>query len=80
MVDLKNHLFETLEALKDDEKPMDLKRAAAINVTARNLIEMAKVEVSYIKATGADVAPGMMIEPREVPARPRLEAAAGGRR
>lgn len=33
--DLRNHLFETLEALKDDEKPMPLDRALAIAEVAK---------------------------------------------
>lgn len=51
--DLRNHLFETLEALKDDEKPMDLARAKAIADVAKVLVESAKVEVDFLKATGA---------------------------
>lgn len=50
--DLRNHLFETLEALKDDEKPMDLKRAQAIADVARVIVESAKVEVNFLKVTG----------------------------
>lgn len=30
MVDLRNHLFATLEALQDEDKPMELDRAKAI--------------------------------------------------
>lgn len=51
--DLRNHLFETLEALKDDEKPMELARARAIAEVAKVLVESAKVEVSFLKTTGA---------------------------
>ena len=35
MTDLRNHLFETLKALKDDEKPMDLERARVISDLAQ---------------------------------------------
>jgi hypothetical protein len=41
--DLRNHLFETLEALKDDEKPMDLDRARAVAEVAKVIVESAKV-------------------------------------
>jgi hypothetical protein len=51
--DLRNHLFETLEALKDDEKPMDLDRARAIADVAKVLVDSAKVEVAFLKVTGA---------------------------
>jgi hypothetical protein len=52
MDDLRNHLFETLEALKDDEKPMDLDRARTVADVARVLIDSAKVEVEFLKVTG----------------------------
>lgn len=51
--DLRNHLFETLEALKDEEKPMDLARARTIADVARTIIESAKVEVEFLQVTGA---------------------------
>jgi hypothetical protein len=51
--DLRNHLFETLEALTDDEKPMDLDRARAVAEVAKVIVESAKVEVSFLKVTGA---------------------------
>lgn len=51
--DLRNHLFETLEALKDDDKPMELDRARAIADVAKVLVESAKVEVAFLKVTGA---------------------------
>ena len=52
MDDLRNHLFETLEALKDEDKPMDIDRAKAISNIAGRLIETAKVEVDYLEVTG----------------------------
>jgi hypothetical protein len=51
--DLRNHLFETLEALKDDEKPMELERARTIAEVAKQIVESAKVEVAFLKVTGA---------------------------
>lgn len=47
--DLRNHLFEVLEALKDKEEPMDLDRARAIADVARVVIDSAKVEVEFAK-------------------------------
>jgi hypothetical protein len=55
MQDLRNHLFETLEALKDTEKPMEVERALAISQVAQVLVESAKVEVQFLKATDAVV-------------------------
>lgn len=50
--DLRNHLFETLEMLKDPEKPMDLNRARAISEVAQTIINSAKVEVELARALG----------------------------
>jgi len=51
--DLRNHLFETLEALKDPEKPMDLERARAVAEVSKVIVDSAKVEVDFLKVTGA---------------------------
>lgn len=51
--DLRNHLFATLEALTDEEKPMDIGRARAVAEVARTIIDSAKVEVEFLKVTGA---------------------------
>jgi len=53
MTDLRNHLFETLESLKDAEKPMELDRALAVAKVTDRIIETAKVEVEFVKVTGA---------------------------
>lgn len=50
--DLRNHLFETLEMLKDPDKPMDLNRAKAISDVAQTIINSAKVEVDLARALG----------------------------
>lgn len=72
--DLRNHLFETLEALKDDEKPMEIARAQAIADVAKVIVESAKVEVAFLKTTGAlrstDFLPTEAVEPKK----PRLIA------
>ncbi len=51
--DLRNHLFETLESLKDKEAPMELERAETIAKVAQVIINSAKVEVDFLKHTGA---------------------------
>lgn len=47
--DLRNHLFETLEALKDEEHPMDVERARAIADVGRVIVDSAKVEVQFLE-------------------------------
>jgi hypothetical protein len=50
ITDLRDHLFETLEALKDPDKPMDLERARVISAVAQTIINTAKVEVDLVRA------------------------------
>lgn len=51
--DLRNHLFATLEALQDKDDPMDIDRARAVSDVSGRVIESAKVEVDFLKTTGA---------------------------
>lgn len=67
--DLRNHLFETLEALKDKDEPMDLDRARAVAEVAKVIVESAKVEVSFLKVTGAVRSTTFLPDGDEVPAR-----------
>ncbi len=58
MSDLRNHLFETLEVLKDaksEDLEREIARARAVGAIASQVIESAKVEVEFIEATGADL-------------------------
>lgn len=73
--DLRNHLFETLEALKDDDKPMEIDRAKAIADVARVIVDSVKVEVDFIKATGTAKSTGFLPE-EEQPKPMRLAAGA----
>ena len=52
IADLRDHLFETIEALKDKEAPMELDRAKAICQAAQTIINSAKVEVDYLETVG----------------------------
>lgn len=71
--DLRNHLFETLEALKDDEKPMDIARAKAVADVARVIVDSAKVEVEFVKATSSAKGTGFLPEETEqVPPQRRI--------
>lgn len=49
---LRKHLFETLEDLRNPDKPMDLDRAMAVRDIGQTIINSAKVEVDFIRATG----------------------------
>lgn len=55
---LRAALFETLEAVRNGN--IDLERAKAINETAQSIINTAKVEVEYAKATGNAMASGFL--------------------
>lgn len=46
---LREHLFDTLKGLKDGS--IDIEKAKAISGVAQTMINTAKVEVDYIKAT-----------------------------
>lgn len=50
--DLREHLFATLDGLRDKENPMDIERAKAVADVAQTVINGAKIEVEYLKATG----------------------------
>ena len=53
ITDMREHLMSTLAALRDRDNPMDVDRARAVAQVAGVLVDSAKVEVDYIKATGA---------------------------
>jgi hypothetical protein len=50
--DLRDHLFATLESLRDKEKPMDLDRAETIAKVAQVIVNTATAEVKFLNATG----------------------------
>jgi hypothetical protein len=62
--DLRNHLFATLEALQDEEKPMEIDRAKTIADVAQVIVNSAKIEVDFIKATGRSQGTGFIPEER----------------
>lgn len=63
--DLRKHLFATLEGLQDKENPLDIDRAKAVSEVAQVIINSAKVEVDFAKATGASIGGGFLT-PNEV--------------
>lgn len=60
---LRQHLLDTLASLRDRDNPMEPDRARAIAQVAGVLVDTAKVEVDYIKATGADRSDFMEMQP-----------------
>lgn len=62
-------LFETLEALRDKENPMDIERAKAVCETAQAITNTAKLEVDFVRATGLRLNTGFI--PTEEPPQPR---------
>lgn len=51
---LRQHLMDTLADLRNKEAPMEPDRARAMAQVASVLVDTAKVEIEYIKATGQD--------------------------
>jgi hypothetical protein len=51
---LREHLMATLSSLRDRENPMEPDRARAVAQVAGVLVDTAKVEIDYLKATGQD--------------------------
>jgi hypothetical protein len=70
--DLRNHLFETLEALKDKDDPMELERAKAIAEVSQTIINVAKVEVEFMKSTGQETG-SKFFAPKPVLPRPMID-------
>jgi hypothetical protein len=54
--DLRNTLFETLQALKDKDQPMEIDRALAIKDVAQVIVNSAKVEVEHLRIAAAPAA------------------------
>jgi hypothetical protein len=50
---VRQHLLDTLADLRNRENPMEVERARAVADVARVLVDSAKVEVDFIKASGA---------------------------
>jgi hypothetical protein len=57
--DLRNHMFASLEKLAEAESPEDMKkeleRSKGIAELSKVIIESAKVEVDFVRATNAEV-------------------------
>jgi hypothetical protein len=49
--DLRDHLFETIEQLKEGDNKMPIERAKTIAEVAQVIINTAKLEIDFIRAT-----------------------------
>lgn len=64
---LRNVLFETLDALRNKENPLEIERAKMINETAQTIINSAKVEVDFVRATGNATTTKFLDAPKPAP-------------
>lgn len=63
---LREHLMQTLASLRDRDNPMEPDRARAVAQVAGVLVDTARVEVDFIKATG-DRSSGFLSTPEDQP-------------
>lgn len=59
---LRETLFDTLKDLRDPAKPLDLDRAKAVVSVSKVIIDSAKTEVAFLKATGGVMGTGFIPE------------------
>jgi hypothetical protein len=60
-------LLDTIRDLRDTTKPMDIARARVISEVAQTVINSARVEVDYLKATGQTQTPFLEVPPDALP-------------
>lgn len=60
---VRQHLLDTLADLRNRENPMDIDRARAVADVATVLVNTAKVEVEYLKATNQTSTPFLEVPP-----------------
>lgn len=68
--DVRNHLIATMEALLDEEKPLDVERAKAVAAVGQVLIESAKAEVQFLRVVGTESSTGFIDVTPAAPALP----------
>jgi hypothetical protein len=73
--DLREHLFATLEGLRNKENPLDIERAKAVSEVAQTIINSAKVEVEHMKISGEVDGTGFIVAALPAPASPPNQAA-----
>lgn len=62
--DLRNHLFDVIERLKDPqpETPIDIESAQVICLAAKRLIETAEVEIKFRQIVGKEMEASEFLE------------------
>lgn len=73
--DLRDILFAQLARLNEDRSPEEIARAKAVRDVAGAITETARVEVDYLRATGANQGSGFIEgepKPREIPKPPPM--------
>ena len=80
IVSLRDNLFKTLAALQVEDNPMDRGRARAISELSGRIIETARVEIDYMKATNAKRGSGFIphVEPEYDPNAPTARITSTG--
>jgi hypothetical protein len=63
--DLRTALFETIAAVRDGTMPLD--KAKAISELSQVIVNTAKVEVDFAKATGNKGGSGFLEKPSQLP-------------
>src|SRR4051812_14615591 len=58
--DLREKLFETIDALQREDKPMEIDRAKAIAEVAKVLVDSAKAEVDFMRVAGKKIGTGFI--------------------
>ena len=58
---LRQHLMDTLADLRNRDRPMEPDRARAVAQVASVLVDTARVEVDFLKATGRDQSDFLMV-------------------
>lgn len=76
ITELRNHLFDTLRGVKDGS--VDIDRARAVNEVATVIIQTAKVEVDYVRATGAEPATSFIAPVKPAAQMPKLDRTLAG--
>ncbi len=62
--DLRTHLFDTLKGLKDGS--MSIETAQAMSLVSQTIINTAKVEAEFAKATGESISSEFLGQAQEV--------------
>lgn len=68
--ELRTHLFETLRGLKNKDEPMEIERAKAVSEVAKTLIDSARVEVDFLRATCSSTGTGFIAIEGDVAVKP----------